>query len=186
MQASDWRVMAKGMETFGLSYRTVMTNAGKVLVYGAAQTVIPVFSMDSGGFRHGVVVAAGRAGLARAVGMADIMMFTSYVATSSQNYLDARVSPNALFWASGGSFSYGYRVGVCPGSSLDRADVWAAMQQIGVSRWWALCPVGLSKSKISDIKSLYYAHQHPQWLDELGCVSILSCKHTAQNLRVGP
>lgn len=134
MPSSDWTVLSKGLDlSAGWSYNTVMTRASKVWVYGEALCTVPVFEMDSVGMRHGVVAAAGRSGLARAVGMADVYLLNGYTSESMRRRMEAKIPVNSLFWAAGGSAQYTYRVGVAAGSILDRADVWLALQSIGVS-----------------------------------------------------
>jgi hypothetical protein len=135
MQAFDWTVLSKGLDyTVGWAYNQVMKSASKMWVYGEAQGIVPVFGMDKAGVRHGVVTAAGRSGLARAVGMADTYILTGYTSpTGIRQSVEAKIPVNSLFWAAGGSTKYTYRIGVAAGSNLDRADVWLSLQEIGVS-----------------------------------------------------
>lgn len=132
VQAGDYQNLVAGFTDLKVSYYTALTRASKLLVHGEALAALPYYSFDSANMRHGVLMGAGRSGLARAVALPDKQQLLAYTDSTLHKRAEAFVARNALFWAAGGSTQYGYRVGVPLGSMFDRADLWASMQILAV------------------------------------------------------
>lgn len=145
VQSGDYPKLVAGFPDLKVSFNTVLDKASKLLVYGEALVALPYFNFDQGNMRHGALVGAGRAGLARAVALPDKQMLLAYTDTTLQRRAEAFVARNALFWAGGGSMQYSYRVGVPPGSVFDRADLWGSFQTIAVR---SLVPSSMSQHSL--------------------------------------